>query len=106
MPAYGIALLQDVTLGPSLRAYLEALDATLRPYGGWFLVHGGKTRVLEGEWDGQVILLEFPDFLRAKRWYDSAEYQRIIPLRTAESRGTVLLLNGVGPDHRATDILG
>ncbi len=105
MPAYGIGLLQDVTLGPHMRAYLEAIDATLAPYGGRFLVHGGRNHVLEGEWDGQVILLEFPDFLRARRWYDSPAYQAIIAHRTAESRGVIMLCNGVPPDHVATDVL-
>jgi uncharacterized protein (DUF1330 family) len=105
VPAYGIGLLQDVTLGPRMQAYLEALDDTLTPYGGRFLVHGGRNHVLEGEWEGQVILLEFPDFLRARQWYKSAEYQAIIAHRTAESRGVIMLCNGVSPGHVATDVL-
>lgn len=105
MPAYGIGLLQDVTLGPRMRAYLEAIDATLAPYGGRFLIHGGRNHVLEGSWDGQVILLEFPDFLRARQWYTSPEYQAIIAHRTAESHGVIMLCNGVPADHVATDVL-
>lgn len=105
MPAYGIGLLQDVILGPGMQAYLEAIDATLAPYGGRFLVHGGRNHVLEGEWEGQVIVLEFPDFLRARRWYGSPEYQAIIAHRTAESCGVIMLCNGVPPEHVATDVL-
>ena len=39
-PAYGVALLQDVRMGPPIVEYLERIDATLAPYGGRFIVHG------------------------------------------------------------------
>jgi uncharacterized protein (DUF1330 family) len=52
-----------------------------------------------------VIIIEFPDLAHAARWYESPGYQAILPLRTHHSSGTALLIEGVGDDHHATDIL-
>ena len=34
MPAYAIAHLESVTIGPHIVEYLQGIDATLAPYGG------------------------------------------------------------------------
>jgi uncharacterized protein (DUF1330 family) len=86
-------------------AYLEQIDATLRPFGGRFIVHGGDLEVLEGTWPGSLIVIEFTDRDTARAWYRSAAYQSIVQLRTNNSVGEVVLVDGVGPEHRATDIL-
>lgn len=41
----------------------------------------------------------------ARAWYASPAYQKVLPLRTRNSEGDVILIDGVGSDHRATDIL-
>ena len=48
MPAYAVAHMRQVTMGPPIVEYLERIDATLAPFGGRFLVHGGKPEVVEG----------------------------------------------------------
>jgi uncharacterized protein (DUF1330 family) len=105
MAAYAIGHLHDVAMGPAIVAYLERIDATLEPFGGRFLIHGGAPDVLEGRWSGDLIVIAFPDLARARAWYASPAYRAILPLRTGNSRGEVLLVDGVSDDHRATDIL-
>ena len=105
MPAYAVAHMRQVTMGPPIVAYLERIDATLAPFGGRFLVHGGQVEVLEGTWPGHLIVIEFPDGARADAWYRSAAYQEIVALRTDKSRSDVIVAEGVGSDHRATDVL-
>ncbi len=104
-PAYGVALLQDVRMGPPIVEYLERIDATLAPYGGRFIVHGATPQVLEGSSPGTMVVIEFPDRDHALEWYDSPAYQAILPLRTENTTSTVFVVDGVGPDHRATDVL-
>lgn len=106
MTAYAVAILRDVEMGAEIVEYLERIDATLAPFGGRFVVHGAEPTVKEGTWDGTLIVIGFPDGERARSWYDSAAYQEILPLRTRNSRGTAILVDGVGPEHRATDVLG
>ena len=105
MPAFAIAHLHDVDLGPDIVTYLQRIDETLHPFGGRFRVHGARAEVLEGALDGDIVVIEFPDVTRARAWYRSPAYQAILPLRRKHSRGLVVLLDGVDDSHRATDIL-
>ena len=51
-------------------------------------------------------MIEFPDRAQARAWYDSEAYQAIVALRTDNSESDVIMIDGVGPDHKATDVLG
>ena len=105
MPTYAVAHMRQVTMGPAIVEYLERIDATLAPFGGRFLVHGGRVEVVEGTWPGHLIVIEFPDRARADAWYHSGAYQEIVALRTDNSRSDVIIAEGVGGDHHATDVL-
>ncbi|MBV9415435.1 MAG: DUF1330 domain-containing protein [Solirubrobacterales bacterium] len=105
MPAYAVAHVQSITFGPDIVEYLKDIDGTLAPYGGRFLVHGDSADVREGEFGGDVIIIEFPDRDHAIGWYESRAYREIAPLRTQNTTGWVILVDGVPADHRATDIL-
>ena len=105
MTAYAIAHMRRVTMGPAIVAYLERIDATLAPYGGRFIVHGGDFEELEGSWPGATIVIEFPGRGQASGWYNSPAYREIAPLRTENSDSDIIVIDGVDPDHRAIDVL-
>jgi uncharacterized protein (DUF1330 family) len=105
MAGYAIGHLHDVKVGPGIIGYLEGIDATLAPYDGRFVIHGARPDVREGTWGGALIVIEFPDIAHARAWYDSPAYQEILPLRAENSRGAILLIDGVDSSHRATDVL-
>jgi uncharacterized protein (DUF1330 family) len=92
-------------MGPAIVEYLERIDATLAPFSGRFVVHGGEIEVLEGDWSGNLVVIEFPDRDRARAWYRSDAYQAILPLRTQNASGEVIFVDTVAQDHLATDIL-
>jgi uncharacterized protein (DUF1330 family) len=46
---------------------------------------------------GRIVVIEFPCFAAAKAFYDSAEYQSILGLRTKSAKSRVLQLEGVAP---------
>ncbi len=106
MSAYAVAHMRRVTMGPAIVEYLERIDATLAPFGGHFIVHGGDFELLEGTWPGNLIVIGFPDREQARAWYDSDAYQAIVTLRTDSSDSDVIIIDGVGRDHKATDVLG
>ena len=106
MSAYAVAHMRRVTMGPPIVEYLERIDATLAPFGGHFIVHGGDFELLEGGWPGNLIVIEFPDREQARAWYNSDAYQAIVTLRTDNSDSDVIMINGVDRDHKATDVLG
>jgi uncharacterized protein (DUF1330 family) len=105
MVAYAVAHMRQVTMGPAIVEYLHRIDATLAPFGGRFLVHGGAFELLEGEWPGHLIVIEFPDRDRANAWYASPAYREIIALRTDNSCSNVILIDRVAQPHKATDVL-
>ena len=105
MSSFAVAHLRSITMGPDVADYLARIDATLEPYSGRFLVHGSTVETLEGTWTGDLVVVEFPDRDRARAWYASPAYQQIVRLRTDNSDGSVILVDGVTEPHRATDIL-
>ena len=86
MPAYVIVGV-DVTDPEAYGEYSRQVPATLKPYGGRFLVRGGTFDVLEGNWPAsRIVVLTFPSVEQAKAWHESAEYQSILPIRQRYAR--------------------
>jgi uncharacterized protein (DUF1330 family) len=97
MPAYIVGLV-EVTDPEIYKDYTAQTPGLVAKYGGRFVVRGGDVQVLEGDWPApRVVVIEFPDEAAARRFYDSPDYQAIVPVRRAGSRGTLALLPGVPP---------
>jgi uncharacterized protein (DUF1330 family) len=105
LTCFAIGHLTSITMGPEIVDYLTHIDASLEPYAGRFVVHGSPVEILEGPWPGDLIVIEFPDRDHARSWYTSPGYQQIVRLRTDNSDGSVILVDGVTEPHRATDVL-
>jgi uncharacterized protein (DUF1330 family) len=95
MPAYLIADVEVVN--PELYAdYSAGVPATLEPYGGRFLVRGGATELIEGDWlPRRLVVIEFPSADAARRWYESPEYQAILGIRHEAANARLILAEGV-----------
>ena len=77
-------------------AYRSRTGAVIERSGGRFLVRGGTLHPLEGEPDfSRLVIIEFADLDAARRFYDSAEYQALIPHRTDNARSMLLIAEGV-----------
>lgn len=95
MPAYILAEI-EVTHPEGYKAYSAMVPATIEKYGGRFLVRGGTSQPLEGDWPQlRRVILEFPSFDQARKWFDSPDYEKPKALRQANSKGRLLLLDGV-----------
>jgi uncharacterized protein (DUF1330 family) len=68
--------------------------ATVTKYGGRFLARGGKAEALEGAAPKRMVLLEFPSYEQALKWYRSSEYAPLITLRQKASKGRLVLAEG------------
>ena len=94
MPGYVLAEI-EITNPDGYREYTTMVPATIRQYGGRFLVRGGKSQVLEGDWpQRRRVILEFPSYEQALKWFESPEYEKPKALRQANSNGRLLLLEG------------
>lgn len=87
---------------PNLSAldYLDQVEATVAAYGGKWLAMGPVT-VMEGTWPGAVVLIEFPSREQADNWYNSAAYQKILPLRVHSAIADIVFIDEL-PDGFTT----
>jgi uncharacterized protein (DUF1330 family) len=94
MPAYFIVDV-NVTDQDTYAAYATQVPPIIKQYGGRYLVRGGKTETLEGDWQpSRMVVLEFDDTAAAKRFYDSKEYQAIIEFRHRAATTRMVLVEG------------
>ena len=105
MKAYAIAFVRKVEFGQEIVEYLQRVDATLDPFGGQFLVHGGGADNVEGDEVMDAIVIEFPDGEQLRAWWNSPEYREILPLRTRNMVADIVLVDGVPAGYRAADSL-
>jgi uncharacterized protein (DUF1330 family) len=76
-----------------MQQYGAAAGPTLAAYGGKLAV-GGPIETLYGECPHErMVVLEFPDAAAARKWYNSEEYQALMPLRKA-AMDAVFVLGG------------
>ncbi len=74
MAAY---LVVDATVTDPQRflEYRELAQVAVAQYGGRYLVRGGKTESLEGDWrPNRLVIVEFPSVEQIRLFYDSPEY--------------------------------
>lgn len=102
MTAYAVAHLRSVTPHPEIGLYLDRVSATLDPFGGRFLVHDSVLEVVEGQWPGHLVVIEFPDMEALRAWYASDAYQEILHYRTDHIEGDVVFTPGVPDGYRAS----
>jgi uncharacterized protein (DUF1330 family) len=91
--AYVIAEI-DVENADGYDEYKPLANASLARHGGRFLVRGGKTDVLEGDWSDRIIILEFESLDAVRAWYDSDDYQAAAAIRQRNSRARIIAVEG------------
>jgi uncharacterized protein (DUF1330 family) len=79
-----------------MKAYGAKVGETLKAHGGRPIVAGNAIDVLEGDWNpSRLIILEFADADAARAWYNSPEYQEILPIRLEAANDKLLIVEGV-----------
>ena len=79
-------------------AYKQLTPATIAAYDGQFIVRGGKTEALEGDWQPQrVVVLQFPTLEKAKAWWASPEYAPAKAIRQKAAHTKMMMVEGYMP---------
>ena len=95
MPAYLFDNV-EVTDAAGYELYRQQVTATIEAFGGRYLVRGGATEVLEGDWvPKRLVILEFADMPRLKAWYHSPEYRPLLELRQRTATSTLVAVDGI-----------
>lgn len=94
-PAYYVAEF-EITDAEGMKPYSAQVESTFKPYGGHFIVRGGKTISLEGTAPKRRrVVIEFASVEKAQAWYNSAEYTELRKVRQRSAKTDVYLIEGV-----------
>ncbi len=76
--------------------YKKLTPATLAAFDGKFVVRGGQTETLEGDWKpDRIVVLEFPTVERAKEWWNSEIYTQAKVIRQRTAITKMIVVEGV-----------
>jgi uncharacterized protein (DUF1330 family) len=96
-PAYLIVEMH-ITDPEQYKQYMAAAPATVKAFGGEYIVRGGRHETLEGDWNPhRVAMLRFPSYEQAKAFYENGDYvAKVLPLRKgATAYFNMVLVEGV-----------
>jgi uncharacterized protein (DUF1330 family) len=95
MPAYIIVEI-DIVDPAGYEEYKNLAGATVEKYGGKYIVRGGKTEVLEGDWKPKrIVVLKFDSAQRAKEWLNCEEYREPRKMRHRTAKTNMILVEGM-----------
>ena len=95
MAAYLIVDELSVSDPETIKDYIKKAGATIIANGGELLA-SGVPEALEGEWlPKRCVLVKFETMEKLKSWWNSDEYQTLIPIRTSVSENNIIILDGL-----------
>jgi uncharacterized protein (DUF1330 family) len=95
MPAYVIVEV-DIYDPASYEEYKKLTPASITSYDGKFIIRGGKTECLEGNWNPErIVVLEFPSVERAKEWWASSGYSEAKKIRQRSAKTKMIVVEGM-----------
>ena len=101
MSAYCFFDVREITDHAKVEEYLAGVFETVEQYGGRYLVLGGKSDIVEGDWQPVYpVIVEFSDREQAHRWYHSSEYEPLKALRMSGTRSNGVFFEGATPASR------
>jgi uncharacterized protein (DUF1330 family) len=91
MPAYFVA--QYVVNNSDLyQEYAAGAGPTIAAYGGELLALDAAAETIEGEPPGpQTVVLKFESAEKAREWYQSADYQKVVGKRLEATNGFAVI---------------
>ena len=86
----------DITDEAVFAEFRERVGATTEAYGGRYLVRGGGTEVVEGDWTpDRLVIIEFDSVEQAHAWLNSPEYLEIKDIRARSATARIIIAEGV-----------
>jgi uncharacterized protein (DUF1330 family) len=94
MPKGYVILTESIKDPAGMDAYSRAAGPSMAQGGASVLAVDGQPQLLEGEWHGRTVVLEFESVEAARAWYESEAYQRAKPLRQAAADTNAVIVSG------------
>lgn len=102
MSAYVVIEVGGVTDAERIATYREISTRAAAAGGGRFLVRGGKTEVLEGNWTPErIVIIRFDDMRAARTYYDSELYRQARAARAgATQKFNIICVEGLADEEK------
>ena len=86
----------NVTNTENYKEYIEKVTPIVKKFGGEYIVRGGKSDNVEGNWPFQrTEVLKFPTYDMVKKWHNSDEYKPIRKIREDNSECNAIIIEGL-----------
>ena len=83
----------NITNKDKYSEYIDKVKPIVKKYGGEYLVRGGKKELMLGKWDYErTVVIKFPSFNIAKKFYNSDEYNPIKKIRELNSIANLIIV--------------
>ena len=81
-----------------LDQYVAKAGASIKTHQGRTIAFDEEPVVVEGKIEHpRTVIVEFPSMTAFRAWYDSPEYQEVLPVRLKATRGTLIVAKGFPP---------
>jgi uncharacterized protein (DUF1330 family) len=95
MAAYLISEV-EITDPAGYEEYRKLAGGSLQKFGGEFIVRGGTSETLEGDWQPKrLVVCRFDSMAKLREWYDSPEYRKAIAVRQKTAKARIIAVEGV-----------
>ena len=97
MPCAYIIVDTLITNDEEMEHYKLLAKPLVESFGGEYLARGGQLVVKENQlWSPtRLVLLRFPSMAQAQTFYDSPEYQKILPISLNCTQRTLVIVEGL-----------
>ncbi|MEP0146507.1 MAG: DUF1330 domain-containing protein [Paracoccaceae bacterium] len=103
MPAYVVSMM-TINDPETYKQYTSRTPPIVKKYGGKFLTRGEEITCIEGQnYDGRMVILEFPSKADVEAWFADPDYQEAMTFRHAASTMNYLLLQEGGANTNDPD---
>lgn len=87
-----VIFVEKVNDAAGLNAYVQKAVPTVMQSGGKPIVFEPNPEIIEGQWAGQTVILEFESVAAARAWYNSDSYKPLIGERRAAADSNVVIV--------------
>jgi uncharacterized protein (DUF1330 family) len=94
-PAYSVAEVEIFNQDRFVKEVVPKIAASVKAYGGQFIVQGGQTASFDGEPPKRIFMIRWESLEKLKAWQASKEWQEFKPLRDQVEKVRLYGVEGV-----------
>ena len=100
---YVVVTIKKINDLAAFREYATRVAPIIERYGGKYVAVDKQPDIRAGEWPFvRTVIVAYPDFGSAKKWYESAEYREIIPIRQRAIVANIVIVRD--PEEAGVDM--